>query len=132
MDGADSTNAAPSGVRGACPAGWHLPSDTEWGTLATFVDGDNGADGVGKSLKATTGWNSGTSTDAYDFAALPGGTIVPAGPLSFGAGDNGYWWTTRALSGTHAWHRDLSGATDGMLPGNDPKEYGMSVRCVKD
>lgn len=34
--GADET-ASPSGVRGVCPEGWHLPSKAEWQELEAFV-----------------------------------------------------------------------------------------------
>jgi len=27
----------PSGIQGACPAGWHLPSDAEWTQLTNFL-----------------------------------------------------------------------------------------------
>lgn len=32
-----SADAVPSGVQGACPAGWHLPSKAEWKILENFV-----------------------------------------------------------------------------------------------
>jgi hypothetical protein len=31
MNGAASSSLNPSGVKGICPNGWHLPSDAEWG-----------------------------------------------------------------------------------------------------
>ena len=34
--GGDAT-AVPSGVQGACPAGWHLPSKAEWEKLEAYV-----------------------------------------------------------------------------------------------
>ena len=40
MHGSSSSAANPSGVRGACPAGWHLPSDAEWTQLTDFVASD--------------------------------------------------------------------------------------------
>lgn len=33
MNGAASSSANPSGVRGVCPIGWHIPSDVEWNQL---------------------------------------------------------------------------------------------------
>jgi hypothetical protein len=54
-----------------CPAGWHLPSGTEWATLINYVGGSNIA---GKKLKATSGWNNGgNGQNTYGFSALPGG-----------------------------------------------------------
>ena len=37
MHGASSTNANPSGVQGVCPNGWHVPSDSEWTQLTSYV-----------------------------------------------------------------------------------------------
>ena len=36
--GEASSNSVPSGVQGACPEGWHLPSDSEWNILEGSVD----------------------------------------------------------------------------------------------
>ncbi len=33
MAGASESNLIPSGVRGVCPEGWHLPSMNEWITV---------------------------------------------------------------------------------------------------
>jgi hypothetical protein len=37
MNGATSTTANPSDVRGICPLGWHLPSNDEWSILTGYV-----------------------------------------------------------------------------------------------
>jgi uncharacterized protein (TIGR02145 family) len=49
-----------AGAQGICPAGWHLPTQAEFGTLSTSVGGD------GNALKAIgqgSGGGSGTKTD---------------------------------------------------------------------
>jgi uncharacterized protein (TIGR02145 family) len=47
----------------SCPKGWHLPSEKEWEDLPKA-----------KHLKAKEGWEeNGNGTDAFGFAALPGG-----------------------------------------------------------
>ena len=38
MNGAATSNTSPSGVQGACPADWHLPSDAEWCTMENMVE----------------------------------------------------------------------------------------------
>ncbi|MCX6301493.1 MAG: hypothetical protein NTW82_04865 [Bacteroidia bacterium] len=35
-NGALNSTANPSGVQGACPAGWHLLSNAEWAQLETY------------------------------------------------------------------------------------------------
>jgi uncharacterized protein (TIGR02145 family) len=37
MNGAVSSHTNPSGVQGICPAGWHLPSHSEWTQLEQHV-----------------------------------------------------------------------------------------------
>jgi uncharacterized protein (TIGR02145 family) len=95
MDGAASSNQNPSGVKGICPDGWHVPSDNEWVELVDYVgdfictspDISTCYDSYksGTKLKAKSGWSSydyygdgsniepGNGTDEFGFAALPGG-----------------------------------------------------------
>ena len=58
-----------------CPAGWHVPSVTEWETLCTYLGGDTVAGG---KLKSTIVWNSpNTGADnSSGFTALPGGYVI--------------------------------------------------------
>ena len=64
MNGAGSSSANPSGKRGICPTGWHLPSSAEWKELTDYLSshGDYwcGADNtkIAKSLASTSHWNS--------------------------------------------------------------------------
>ncbi len=36
MAGASNSSYVPSGVKGICPDGWHLPSDAEWTILSDY------------------------------------------------------------------------------------------------
>ena len=92
----------------ACPAGWHLPSDKEWTTLADYL---GGKDWAGKKLKSASGWTfNGNGTDKYLFSALPGGMGTPDiystggqigkagkidGYFSY-VGYHSYWWCATA------------------------------------
>jgi uncharacterized protein (TIGR02145 family) len=71
MNGAAASSANPSGVRGVCPAGWHLPSQAEWQQLFDFL---GGADLAGRALKSDNGWyDKGNGTNTSGFTALPAG-----------------------------------------------------------
>lgn len=55
MRDSESSNSVPSGVQGACPDGWHLPSDVEWVQLLdTTISGTTLLAGVPPSLVPTT------------------------------------------------------------------------------
>ena len=116
-------------VRGVCPEGWHLPTQTEWNTLFTAVGGQSTA---GKMLKSTSGWNgSGNGTDAYSFSALPAGGRYDDGNF-YGEGSSAYFWGSSEYDSDYAFRMYLyygRGLAD--LDSRD-KDYGFSVRCVKD
>jgi len=124
-------------ARSVCPAGWHLPSDTEWQTLVDFAGGE---DIAGTKLRSTTGWNI-NGTDDYEFSALPGGVGCFGDYSSEGCpngnftaiGAEGFWWSATGL-GTYAWIRNMLGNAYSNEVDRDPlpKSYLFSVRCVKD
>ena len=74
-------NLGEGDIRGACPKGWHLPSQSEWEALIVAVDGSiteyTSSNTAGTKLKSATGWTSYsgiTNEDAFGFSALPAGT----------------------------------------------------------
>ena len=120
-------------VRGVCPEGWHLPDSTEWATLFTAVGGQSTA---GKMLKSTSGWNdyggeSGNGTDAFAFSALPAGGRNEGGGYN-GEGNGALFWSSAEGNSGSAYFMDLYfGHSYASLYGGD-KDYGFSVRCLKD
>jgi uncharacterized protein (TIGR02145 family) len=146
MDGASSTTANPSGIQGVCPTGWHLPSDAEWETLASYIANDAGLTGssgdewteIGQKLKTTTGWmeNSGISSDdAYGFSGLPGGRGNSNGGSYNHVGKVGHWWssTENENGSIFAYYRYLSYYDDYFYRyGYYLKSYAHSVRCIQD
>jgi len=134
MNNAPVTSASPSGVQGACPVGWHLPSNAEWATLVTYV---GGATTAGKKLKSATGWSSNNGTDDYKFKALPGGGNYAAlsGNTGFnGAGTYGYWWTTSQSNNDAAnvVAREISNAHDSIRAVSSIKANLFPIRCVEN
>jgi len=138
-DTGNNAQERPVGVRGVCPAGWHLPSKREWGYLAIAAGGlgsnDGGSGTAAKALKSTSGWyNNGNGTDEYGFTALPGGNQLPyyqSGAWNIGLG--GTWWTATEKDGdvyvrrTNYFSDNLQIEWAGIS-----KRYGYSVRCVAD
>ena len=114
------------------PTGWHVPSDTEWSTLNTFLGGDSVAGGKMKETDVTH-WLSpnADATNSSNFTALPGGSRYSNGSFDF-FGSNGYWWSTSEDGIANAWSRVLryyNGNADGY---NYEKLHGFSVRLIKD
>jgi len=110
----------------AVPNGWHLPTNEEWGILATNVGGVANA---GTKLKSKNGWNSGNGTDDYGFAAFPAGYQNSGSFYVLGSDAN--FWTATEGSSSSAYYRYFdTGASMGSYRSN--KSIGFSVRLVKD
>lgn len=135
-----------SGAQGICASGWHLPSDSEWKILEGTVDsqygvgdpiwdiiGDRGLDAGGKLKETgTTHWvwpNTG-ATNSSGFTALPGGSRNTDGTYP-GFQIYGRYWTSNE-SGTNAYRRVFSTARADIARDASSKNFGLSLRCVKD
>ena len=139
MNGASGSDANPSGVQGVCPTGWHLPSDAEWKQMEMHLGmsqaeadrkGWRGTDEGGKLKETgTTHWlspNTG-ATNESGFSGLPGGYRYSAGPV-FNLGYFGYWWSSLE----DAFYRDLNYNLTSIYRYDTSKDWGFSVRCIKD
>ncbi len=128
MKGACPTNAAPSGVQGACPNGWHIPSNAEWDLLVNTLGGTAACGGKLKE-EGTRHWtpeNVGGSDDA-GFKALPGGTRLSDGRYVM-LGSNAMFWTAGAQ-----WSFNLEYfSAEGKRSSASARTAGLSVRCVKN
>jgi uncharacterized protein (TIGR02145 family) len=106
--------------------GWHLPSDSEWDTLANAVGGMSTA---GTKLKSAYGWSSGNGTDDYGFAAFPAGRRSSGS--FYNLGYNTTFWTADKSGSSSAYYRYFdTGAS--MNSSNGVMDGGYSVRLVKD
>ncbi|PID95315.1 MAG: hypothetical protein CSA95_00325 [Bacteroidetes bacterium] len=135
MDGQSSTNGNPSGVQGICPEGWHLPSDAEWTELINFLGGSEVAGGKLKET-GTTYWKSPNTgaTNETAFGARAGGLHASLVGKYIDLKEFGYWWTTLqdqfftdAAYVRLMWHTKAEATTQFYN-----KDYGFSVRCVRD
>ena len=118
--------------RGLAPTGWHVPTDDEWTTLSNTLGGDAVAGGKMK-VAGTTRWttpNTG-ATNESGFAGLPGGFRVFNGTF-FDVGYNGYWWSSTETNTTYAWSRNLYYLSGSFNRYSTNKNYGFSVRCLRD
>ena len=113
--------------RGACPTGWHIPTDAEWTTLETAVGG-----AAGTKLKSTSGWSSsGNGTDAYGFSALPAGYRNFTGDFDF-VGIYADFWSATESGTDNAYIPVLDFRRAYMYTNYYSKNDALSVRCVQD
>jgi len=147
MAGSASSNSVPSGVQGACPAGWHLPSDEEWKILEGEVDSQygypdpiwngttfRGTDAGGNLREAnTTHWIS-PNTGATNSSGF---TALPAGERTF---TNSFltlsWrtslWTSTMNNGSFKGIRRMDYNDTRVYRDAFYKAQGYSVRCIMD
>jgi uncharacterized protein (TIGR02145 family) len=117
--------------RGLAPEGWHIPSDAEWGQLEACL---GGALVAGGALKATgVFWNSPNTgaTNSSGFTSLPGGYRSFDGLFNF-IGNYGDWWSSTQFNATNARDRYMSYNNSNLSGSNLNKNYGLSVRCIRD
>ena len=128
--------------RGLCPSGWHIPSDGEFIMLELELgmseDETNGlgwrGTNQGIQLKSNLGWwAGGTGDDSIGFTALPGGNRLPSGGYNAALTD-GNWWTSSSSESQDGqrMERNLDYNRDNIARGNQPSNFGFSVRCIKD
>ncbi|MBI5219952.1 MAG: fibrobacter succinogenes major paralogous domain-containing protein [Bacteroidia bacterium] len=127
-----SWNPVPTGnVQGICPAGWHLPSDSEWQGLVNYLGGDTVAGG---KLKETglTHWNSpNTGADnSSNFTALGAGQRAANTILDFK--NIAYFWTITEYGIYDVWYRALNFNDAAVTHDKYAKNTGRSVRCLRD
>ncbi|MCD4724135.1 MAG: hypothetical protein K8R63_04770 [Bacteroidales bacterium] len=115
----------------ACPEGYRLPGDEDWKALEIFIGMDKAeldkrynrnSGTVGKFLKI----DGGLGFDA-DFAGI-------VNPISDDAYFNthAYFWTATEHDEINGWARVMEKTKVGIDRQIITKNYGLSVRCVKD
>jgi len=119
------------GTQGICPAGWHIPNDSEWSTLEIQLGGSVVAGGALKETD-TQHWYSPNSgaTNSYGFTGLGSGLRYSQGIFS----NMGYYanfWTSTAYF-TTGLGRYLSYNSASVTAFLGDKSLGCSVRCMKD
>ena len=111
------------GAQGICPSGWHIPTLTEFETLKTEVGGDGNA--LKEIGQGTEGW-AGTNTSG--FSALEAGYRTYDGDFD-NLGRTGFWSSTEN-DAPYAHYLLLDYSDIYLYYFN--KDYGYSVRCLKD
>ena len=115
-----------------CPKGWHVPTNTEWGAMITFLGDENTA---GSKLKETGSdhWENSLiiATNDFDFTALPAGMRYDSGTFPIFANNYAVWWSS-TRSNPDAWNRGLFFSSSRTFKGHENVRSGFSVRCIRD
>lgn len=107
-------------------SGWHLPTTTEFDTLATAV---GGSDVAGTKLKSTTGWLYGKGTNDFGFSVFPAGYWL-SGSFNY-LGYYSFLWTANEHSSSYA-YRSQFNSSESMTLANGRMTDACSVRLIKD
>lgn len=142
-------------AKGLCPVGWHVPSNEEWNTLASFLDpaAAPNAGAVAQTLSATAGgalkslktydpqvsasffgWISPNTqaTDAVGFDGRPAGQRRDHLFDVLEMRKFGGWWASTS-TGDAAWYHAIRFDNGAIVRASDSRtRLGLSVRCVKD
>jgi uncharacterized protein (TIGR02145 family) len=129
------------------PTGWHVPTDAEWTTLTDYPTnngygyGGSGND-IAKSLAADLGWstysypsttgNDQASNNSSGYTGLPGGGRNYFDGIFGDIGSFGNWWSATENVTDRAFFRYLSYQDIYLNYSDINKQYGFSVRCVKN
>lgn len=93
--------------RGICPAGWHLPSYTEYNTLLSTAQ--ESCDNAGICLKSQNNWpDDYKGTDKFGFGA------IPTNPGAKGKSAEALFWTSNRADGVRLGSTYKSNSTDAI------------------
>ena len=131
-------------AQGACPSGFHIPSDCEWMYLEHGLGMALSEQVLINTLRSNSNDNQGTPgykmrsvvsgisyANASGFSSLNAGGRATDGTF-FVRGTNVGYWTSSATGTTTAINRGMSSGLRGVPRDSNNKAYGFSVRCLKD
>lgn len=128
--------------RKICPSGWHVPTEQDFRTLISYLDGEKVAGGKLKEagflhwLSPNTGANNSSG-----FTALPSGGRGFHGSFWDNIADEtdvAIYWSSTSISDSTASELYILGNSEEViiLPNNsdtpNPLQDGLSIRCIKD
>jgi len=127
------------GAQGICPVGFHIPTDTEWKTLETYLGmtqaqaDATGWRGTTQGTKLKEGGTSGFNAPLSGYRDTPTGYYPPyfqdvGGVFAYQSKGTYLWSST--MSGANAWQRGLEKTPATAYRGNNPQAVGFSVRCL--
>jgi uncharacterized protein (TIGR02145 family) len=116
-----------------CPIGWHIPTNAEIQTMQSFLGSNTNANKL-KEI-GTEHWISNPyATNETGFTARPAGFRYING-IFYDEGNTALWWLKDEILTTHGlegYYWNLSHDIQYLTIHANPKNYGQSVRCIKN
>ncbi len=130
-------------ARKLCPTGWHIPTDTEWTKLISYLGGESVAGGKLKEIGSIHwDYSDTTATNETGFTALTGHFRMYNGGFElyqnilggWTFGEWGAWWSSsvNVLYNWNVIYLQIDSSSPGAYITDDDKRFGCSVRCVMD
>ncbi|MEI7662702.1 MAG: fibrobacter succinogenes major paralogous domain-containing protein [Bacteroidota bacterium] len=117
------------------PAGWHIPTGSEFTTLVDFLGGESVAGGKLKEA-GLSHWGSPNSgaDNSSGFTGLPGGERFPwpLGGIYGELNTFGKWWSSSPYSSSEALLFSLRYDNASGLVSYAQMNFGLSIRCLRD
>jgi uncharacterized protein (TIGR02145 family) len=107
-----------------CPAGWHLPSDSEWNELEK-LSGENIVNAISASK---SGWRDSDPNEYTIEQQRRGEKISRWRNLN----ENGTWWTSTLFETTGSVRTRHLSASNKFSSNLNEKSNGLSVRCIQN
>ncbi len=114
--------------RGLATNGYHIPSLAEWNELVKSLGGVKSAN---KSLRSTNGWIADRSFNVSGFSAIPAAYRSKDGTF-YNAGYFAGWWTITENDKNCVFVFGLGWDRYETAVEKIAKEFGISVRCLRD
>jgi uncharacterized protein (TIGR02145 family) len=129
------------------PAGWRLPSNTDWTTLENYLmangfnyDGTNSGNKIAKAMASRTDWNTSATAgavgndqsknDKSGFNGIPTGFRLQTGTFT-SKGGRSIIQSTTEYAAPFGWFADIDATAAALRRSDDWKVMGFSVRLVK-
>ncbi|MCB0746911.1 MAG: fibrobacter succinogenes major paralogous domain-containing protein [Ignavibacteriae bacterium] len=121
------------GVKGICPSGWHIPTNSEWTTLIMSIPSPDKASRLAGNVPL---WVNGALKQSQNFGssgfdALPSGWRSTDGML-LNQGFDGVFWSSTESTSTNAMSTFIDSQSTALNQFRTIKSQGFSVRCVQD
>jgi uncharacterized protein (TIGR02145 family) len=124
-------NSATPGAQGVCPAGFHIPTDSEWTVLGIYLGGNGIAGGKLKETDTMHWFPPNTGADnSSGFTALGAGECE-LGTFQF-MKHCAVFWTSTQTSSSYAYYRYILDNSAILYPWTWEKYMAYSVRGIKN